>query len=82
VFVIVLVGVLGDRSGVFVTSMVILTRMVRRLIPIIGSLLATERSIKGTILGTSGKKSPLIFTSMRLSLLGVKLLVSGARSGQ
>ena len=53
-----LVGVLGDRSGVFVTSIAIPMMIVRALIPTIGSLLATERSIKGTNFGTSGKKSP------------------------
>ena len=78
-----LVGVLGDRSGVFVTSMETLTRIVRALIPVIGSggMSDSEREMKGTNLGTSGKKSPLIFTWMRLELLGEKL-ASGTRSGQ
>jgi len=44
------------------------TRMVRALSPRIGSLLATERSIKGTNFGTIGKKSPLISTLMRVVL--------------
>lgn len=68
------VGVL--RSGVLVTTIAILTRMVRALIPSIGLPFATERSIKGTNLGMIGKKSAFIFTSMRLELLGPKL-VSG-----
>jgi hypothetical protein len=77
------VGVLGDRSGVFVTSMETLTRMVRALIPVIGSggISDSEREMKGTNLGMIGKKSPLIFTWMRLELLGEKL-VSGARPVQ
>ena len=52
------------------------TRMVRALSPIIGPPgLAAERSIKGTSFGTIGKKSPAIFTLMRVLLLelGVKL---------
>jgi len=68
-----LVGVLGDRSGVFVTAIVMLTRMVRALMPLIGSPLATERSIKGTNLGMIGRKSPLIVTRIRLELLGAKV---------
>jgi len=70
------VGVL--RSGVFVTAITMLTRMVRALMPLIGSPLATERSIKGTKLGMIGKKSPLIVTLIRLELLGAKL-VSNSR---
>lgn len=63
--VVVLVGVLGDRSGVSVTLIEILRSIVRALIPSIGSPLATERSIKGTNLGTMGKKSPSISTTRR-----------------
>ena len=53
------------------------TRMVRALSPIIGPPgLVAERSIKGTSFGTIGKKSPAIFTLMRVLLLelGVKLV--------
>ena len=58
--VMVLVGVLGDRSGVFVTSIEILRRIVRALIPSMGSggVSEVERETKGTNLGTMGKKSP------------------------
>ena len=58
------VGVLADRSGVFVTSMETLTRMVRALIPVIGSggISDSEREMKGTNLGMIGRKSPLIST--------------------
>lgn len=58
----------GVIVGVLV-AMVMLFRIVRALSPIIGSLLATERSIKGTN-RTSGKKSPLIVTLMRVVLFG------------
>jgi len=56
--------------------MEIATRIVRALSPIIGPPgLVAERSIKGTSFGTIGKKSPAIFTLMRLVLavLGAKL---------
>jgi len=66
------VGVL--RSGVFVTAIVILTRMVRALAASIGSPLATERSINGTNLGMTGKKLPFIVTWIRFVLLGEKLV--------
>lgn len=50
------------------TAMEMETRMVRALAPLMGSLLATERSMKGTNFGTIGKKSPLIITLMRVVL--------------
>ena len=63
------VGVLACQvEGGAVTAMDIDTRMVRALSPRMGSPLATERSIKGTKLGMIGKKSPSIFTLMRVVL--------------
>ena len=64
------VGGVGELTGTFVggsvTTMDTARRIVRALSPRIGSLLATERSIKGTSLGTIGKKSPRIVTTIRV----------------
>ena len=54
--------------GGAVTAMEMATRIVRALSPMMGSPLATERSIKGTNFGTIGNKSPLIITLMRVVL--------------
>ena len=65
------------------TAMETDTRMVRALSPRMGSLLAAERSMNGTSLGTIGKKSPAIFTLIRVvfAVLGAKL-ASDAGSGE
>jgi len=72
------------RSGVLVTAITMLTRMVRALIPVIGSggVSDDERETKGTKLGMIGRKSPLIVTWIRLELFGPKLVSEVSGSAQ
>lgn len=65
----VCVAVLASQvKGGAVTSIATDTRILRALLPSIGSPLPVERSIKGTKRGMIGKKSPWISTMIRVVL--------------